>query len=123
MDEVQIVVRRAEPYVGITASVPMAGIPALADRFPELFAHLAAHEREPAGPPFFRYHVIDMERELVVEIGVPTGTPIDGAGEIVPGELPAGRYAAMTHVGAPDTLVAATADLLAWAAAEQLAST
>jgi hypothetical protein len=65
--------------------------------------------------PFFRYLVVDMERELVVEAGVPTATPVDDDGDVVGGVLPSGQYAAVTQVGRPDELIDVTADLPAWA--------
>lgn len=112
--------RDAQPYVAVGASLPMAQLAKLADRIPEVFAWLAARGVEPAGPPFFRYDVIDMEGDLRVETGLPVAQAVAGEGEITGGVLPAGRYVTVTHVGAPDTLYGATGDLLAWAAAEGL---
>jgi effector-binding domain-containing protein len=110
----QITHRAGQPYAGISASVTMATISTVADRLPEIFGWLAARGIAPAGPPFFRYHVIDMERELLVEAGVPVAAPVEAEGNIGPGTLPSGQFAVMTHTGAPNTLIAATAELLAW---------
>src|SRR5919107_1401330 len=72
--------RPAQPYLAIAGAVTMQTIPAIADRLPEVFASLAARGIEPAGPPFFRYHLIDMERELEIEVGVPvTDADVDRA--------------------------------------------
>jgi effector-binding domain-containing protein len=119
----EITHRAKQPYVGISAWVTMATVGSVADRFPEIFGWLGARGIAPAGPPFFRYHVIDMTRQLLVEAGVPVVSAIDDAGDIDirAGILPAGRFAVMTHTGAPDTLVAATAALLDWAEAHELA--
>lgn len=109
--------RRADqPYVAIRRSVTMQAIDEIADRLPELFGWLGARGIEPAGAPFFRYNVIDMENDLEVEAGVPVATAVKGDGEVVSGNLPAGRYATVVHVGHPDELVGATAELLDWAA-------
>jgi hypothetical protein len=110
-----------QPYVGLTGHVTMDTIPALADRFGEVFDWLARWGVQPAGPPFFRYRVIDMDRRLVMEAGVPTGTVLDGDGDVRPGVLPAGRYVTTTYVGHPADLVRVTGDLLAWTAAQGLA--
>ena len=75
---------------------------------------------KPAGPPFLRYVVIDMDRELAIEVGVPVASPIEGAGDIKAGTLPGGRYAVLTHTGAPATLLAANKALLDWAAGQGL---
>src|SRR5215475_10865667 len=111
----EITQRPAQPYVGISAWVTMAEVGSIARRIPEIFGWLGARDIAPAGPPFFRYHVIDMDRQLLVEAGVPVVSAIDDAGDIRAGRLPAGRFAVMTHTGAPDTLMAATAALLEWA--------
>jgi DNA gyrase inhibitor GyrI len=110
-----LVERPPVPYVGIRRPVTMSTFHLVADRFPELFAWLDAHSLTPAGPPFFRYHVIDMARELLVEAGVPVDEPIAHPdGDVVPGVLPGGTYAVTTHVGHPEELVQVTADLLAY---------
>ena len=117
----EITQRAAQPYAGISAWVTMAAIGSVADRIPEIFSWLGARGIAPAGPPFFRYHVVDMERQLQVEVGVPVASAVEDDGAIRAGTLPAGRFAIMTHTGAPDTLAAATAELLGWAEARELA--
>lgn len=54
-------------------------------------------------------------------VGVPVFQLVVGDGEVRAGVLPAGRYAAVAHVGHPDTLEQATRELLDWAAARGLA--
>jgi effector-binding domain-containing protein len=111
----EITRRVAQPYAGIRGWVAMAAIGSVADRIPEIFSWLGPRGVAPAGPPFFRYHVVNMEGELEVEVGVPVASAVQGEGAFGPGTLPAGRFAVMTHTGAPSTLVAATAELLDWA--------
>jgi hypothetical protein len=60
----QITERADQPYVAIRANVTMAQLPGFADRLGEVFGWLAEQGVAPAGPPFFRYNVIDMERQL-----------------------------------------------------------
>jgi effector-binding domain-containing protein len=115
-----IVSRPEQPYAGIMASVPMQGLNQVADRIPEVFRWLADRGVEPAGAPFFKYNVIDMARELEVEVGVPVARPVAGDGEIIGGVLPAGRYATVAHVGHPQQLIGATGALLDWAAQQGL---
>lgn len=113
--------RAAQPYVGIRDTVTMATFPAIADRMPEVFAFLGARGVAPAGPPFFRYRVVDGDGELVVEAGVPTADGVVGDGVVFADELPAGRYVTVTHVVHPAELAARTGELLAWAAEQGLA--
>ena len=120
--EPEITQRAEQPYAGISAWVTIDALGSVADRIPEIFGWLGAHGIAPAGPPFFRYYVIDMERQLLVEAGVPVVSPLPGDdGDVRGGTLPAGRFAVMTHTGAPQTLMGATAALLDWADARELA--
>jgi effector-binding domain-containing protein len=116
----EIVTRAEQPYVAIRGRVSMAEIGAFAVRTPEVFAWLGAHGLPPAGPPFMRYNVIDMTRDLEIDNGVPVAAPVEGDAEVLAGVLPAGRYATLTHVGHPSELMAATKALLDWAAAQGL---
>jgi effector-binding domain-containing protein len=119
-DEPSIVEREAQPYVGIRRVLPMSALATLADRIPELSGWLAERGTEPAGAPFFRYNVIDMDNEMDLEVGVPiSSVPVErelaGAGDVHAGVLPAGRYATVVHIGHPDELFDVTTDLLTWA--------
>ena len=116
----EIETRAEQPYVAVRAKVTMGEIAAFARRFGEVFGWLDSHGLVPAGPPFFKYNVIDMARELEMEAGVPIATVTDGDDQIVAGVLPAGRYATLTHVGHPSELMAATKALLDWAAEQGL---
>jgi effector-binding domain-containing protein len=120
MPEPTIVQRAAQPYVSITGLVTMQRIPEIADRMPEVFRWLGERGIPDAGPPFFKYNVIDMERELEIEVGVPVADALAGDDVVRPGVLPAGRYATVTHVGHPQQLIEATAALLEWAGKQGL---
>jgi effector-binding domain-containing protein len=112
--------RAAQPYVAIRRLVTMRTIPEIADRLPVVFGWLAARGIEPAGAPFLRYRVIEMDRHLDIEAGVPVDAAIEGDKGVISGILPSGRYATVTHVGPFDRLVDVTAALLDWAAREGL---
>ena len=118
----EIVTRAEQPYVAIRGHVSMAEIGAFAGRTGEVFGWLGARGLTPAGPPFLKYNVIDMMRQLEVENGVPLTAPVEntGDGEVISGVLPAGRYATVTHVGHPSELAGATKALLDWAAGQGL---
>lgn len=116
----EIVTRAEQPYVAIRARVTLAELGGLGARFGEVFAWLGARGLAPAGPPFFRYDVIDMMRELEVEAGVPVAVAVDGDAQVSSGVLPAGRYAMLTHVGHPSELLGVTKALLDWAAGQGL---
>jgi hypothetical protein len=112
--------RHEQQYAGIRTRAAMKDLP---DVIPELlgdtFAWLDAHGAPPAGPPFIRYHVIDMAAMLDVEIGVPVANALTGDGRVSAGVLPAGRYATLVYTGVRNG-IAANAALLDWGARQGL---
>ncbi|MEV0897808.1 GyrI-like domain-containing protein [Actinoplanes sp. NPDC049802] len=115
-----IVSRNAQPYVARRESITMTEFARVADHLPGMFAGLARRGVPIAGPPFFRYRVIDMAAEMVIEAGIPVTGPVEVEGPEFFDTLPAGRYATVTHVGHPDELMGVTARLLDWAQAQGL---
>ena len=119
MSEPAIFERAAQPYVGIAAKVEMSKIASVADKLPgELFGWLAAHGLQPAGAPFFRYHAIGADGVLDLEWGAPLAAPAAGDARVRPGELPAGSYARLIHVGPYGGIRDATAALQQWIKAQ-----
>src|ERR1700761_4735351 len=98
--------RPAESYLGISATVTMQTLAGAIDRgFPELFGWLASHRLTPAGAPFVRSLRSDMDAELDIELGVPVAEPAPADDRVRQGELPAGRYVILLHVGPYDGLI------------------
>ena len=116
----EIMTRAEQPYVAIRGQMTMAGLGAFAARTGEVFAWLGSRGLTPAGPPFLKYNVIDMMRQLEVEAGVPIAAPADGDSKVISGILPTGRYATVTHLGHPSELLGVTKALLDWAADQGL---
>jgi effector-binding domain-containing protein len=112
--------RSAQPYVAMRTQAPMHQLPIV---IPELlgtvFAWLGAQGVAPAGPPFIRYHVIDMAALLDVSLGVPVASAVSGDERVIAGEIPAGRYATLVYTGLQGG-VEANAALLDWGAAQGL---
>src|SRR5215475_3197254 len=92
---------RAEvQYMGIRTQTQFKGMfKEVTKLFKEMNAWVKKQDVEPAGPPFLRYHVIDMEGEMDIEVGVPVAKPLKGDGHVCPGVLPGGRYASLIYVG------------------------
>jgi effector-binding domain-containing protein len=113
--------RKDRPYAAIPVSVRMEELGSVVPPLTgQVFDWLGAQGVAPAGPPFWRYLVVDMENKLELETGVTVTSLVEGNGEIRTGVLPAGRYATVVHTGHPDTLVTATRDLLQWASEHAL---
>jgi len=94
------------------------------DRLPEVIPRalgavsdfLRRHDIVPAGPPLVRYQTIGYDMgEVEIEVGFPvTETELPPHDRVRLGQLPAGRYATVTHRGSYEALVDTTAALLAW---------
>jgi effector-binding domain-containing protein len=111
----RIVERKAQPYVAIRRVVKIPFGDVIDATLPRLFQWIGANGIEPAGPPFFKYNVIDMANDLEMEFGVPTATLLQPDDVVVTGALSAGRYATVTNHGHYDQLMDATAVLIGWA--------
>lgn len=94
----------------------MDGLAAFLDEsFPKVFAHLESRGVQPAGAPFVRFDVIDMDRGLEIETCIPVSEPVTGTDQVLTGVFPGGRYATLIHTGPYDGLVDANAALQRWA--------
>ena len=121
MTEPRVEYRAEQHYLGIRTKATMRDLGTVIPQTHDaVYRWLAEQGIDPAGAPFVRYHVIDMESELDVEMGVPVATPVPGDGRIRPGVLPAGRYAALVYTGVQNG-VAANGALLEWGAERGLA--
>ncbi|MBI1881241.1 MAG: GyrI-like domain-containing protein [Chloroflexi bacterium] len=115
--------RDEQPYVAIRSQVTMPELgTVLPPLIEEVFGWLASKGVEPAGAPFWRYLVIDMEAKLEIDVAVPMATAVTGEGRIIADVLPAGRYAVLVHTGPYEGLFDATVALLAWAQEKGLVS-
>jgi effector-binding domain-containing protein len=105
-----------QPYAAIPVRVSMDDLGSVVPPLTgQVFDWLADRGIRPAGPPFWRYVVVDMDADLELETGVAIASAVDSDERIRTGVLPGGRYATVVHKGHPDTLVSATRNLLDWA--------
>src|ERR1700750_674540 len=121
LSEAQVIERSVQPYVAIKSQVTMqtlgAVLPGLHSR---VFAWLGQRGISPAGAPFWKYNVIDMDRSLEVEVGVPVAASGPGDDQVLASVPAPGRYATLRYTGHPDGLLGATASLLKWAEEQNL---
>jgi effector-binding domain-containing protein len=120
MSRYEVVQREAVPYAAIAVAMPMERLATAGPLNGVVFDWLAQQDAAPAGPPFWKYNVIDMAGQLELEVGVATTIRATADDQVGVGELPAGRYLETTVHGHPDGLREATADLLAYADAQGL---
>ena len=117
--EPKIDYRAEKPYMGIRTRVPMKGMFKVVDNLrKELSVWLKQQHLDPAGPPFLRYHIIDMAGDMDIEVGFPVAAALPDDERVKAGLLPAGRYASLVYIGHGLT---GNKALLGWANANGLA--
>lgn len=92
--------RPERTYMGIRTLAPFKGMSKVIDRISEeLNTWVAENKIKTSGPPFLRYHVIDMRGFMDISFCVPVRKALPDDGEIKAGVLPAGRYASLIYSG------------------------
>ena len=90
--EPKVSLRNEQPYIGIRVKTPFRGMFAVVDKLlKELRTWVKAHGIADEGPFFLRYHVIDMEGVMDIELGFMVRKPLRGDDRVKPGVLPQGR--------------------------------
>lgn len=111
--------RGEKQYVGIRTVAPFKGMFAVVDtQLKELRGWVKAHNVADEGPFFLRYHVIDMNGPMDIEVGFMISTPLPGDERVKPGILPAGNYATLIYAGSG---LASNKALITWAKANGFA--
>ena len=110
-----IVDRPAQRYVAVRRSVTMNEFGAMAAATSDLVIAFAKQQTGELAPSLIKYNVVDMAGIMQLEFGVPITSEIEVSGEFFVDELPAGRYATVTHTGPYDELYDVTGLLVGWA--------
>jgi effector-binding domain-containing protein len=106
--------RTEQHYVGIRTQATMQELArVIPDSNSEVAAWLRKQGVAPAGAPFVRYLVIDMEALLEIAVGFPVASALPGDEHVTAGVLPAGRYASLVYTGI-DNGIEANKVLLFW---------
>ncbi len=105
-------------YMGMRAIAPFKGmskeIRKLAN---EVNAWVAEKKIKTAGPPFLRYHVIDMRGSMDISFCVPVKKALPDDGNIKADFVPAGKYASLIYSGGG---IAGNRALIEWVRAQGL---
>jgi effector-binding domain-containing protein len=113
--------RTEQHYVGIRTQVPMEemGSGLIPRLHGEVMDYLKKQGVAPDGPPFMRFHVINMPGKMDIELGWPVASALPGNGRVSAGALPAGRYASLIYTGIMNG-IAGNKALLDWGAEQGL---
>ena len=104
----------ARPYVALRREVKIPFGSVATKTMRQLAKAIKAQGIQNTGAAIFKYNIVKMP-ELEIEFGIITAGPVQVAGELVSGELPAGRYAQLTYLGSYNHLIKANAALIDWA--------
>ena len=110
-----IVDRDSTPYVAVLRRVPMSEIGRISASTHDLVLDFVRQNGGEPGAPLIKYNLVDMEGIMELEFGVLLNSDVTATGEFFVGELPAGRYATITHTGPYDELYDVTGLFVGWA--------
>jgi effector-binding domain-containing protein len=89
----------AQPTLSVRTKVAVQDLPpALGKAYGEIMQYLFELGEHPVGAPFTAYYNMDMAN-MDIEIGFPVAKKLPDKGEIMAGELPAGKVAMCMHKG------------------------
>jgi effector-binding domain-containing protein len=113
ISEPKIEHREEKLYMGIRTIAPFKGMFAEVDKLiKELRKWVKQHDIADEGPFFLRYHVIDMNGPMDIEVGFMVSEHLPSDERVKPGVLPSGNYATLTYNGSG---LAGNKALIGWA--------
>jgi effector-binding domain-containing protein len=88
-------------YMGIRTVAPFKGMSKAIGRISrELSTWIGEKDIKTSGPPFLRFHVIDMRGFMDISFCFPVRRALSDDGEVKADFIPAGRYASLIYSGA-----------------------
>ena len=108
--------RPEQIYMSIRTIAPFKGMFKVVDRISkQLNTWVNEQSIKPSGPPFLRFHVIDMRGSMDISFCVPVSKALPDDGPIKADVLPAGRYASLIYTGGG---ISANRALIEWVRAQ-----
>lgn len=105
-------------YMGIRTIAPFKGMSKVIDRIAnDLNIWVDENKVKTAGPPFLRFHVIDMRGSMDISFCVPVRKALPDDGAVKADFIPAGRYASLIYSGGG---ISANRALIEWVRAQSL---
>ena len=105
-------------YMGIRTIAPFKGMPQVIGKLvDELNGWVDENKVKTAGPPFLRFHVIDMRGYMDISFCVPVKKARPDDGNVKADVIPAGRYASLIYSGGG---ISANRALIEWVRAQGL---
>ncbi len=91
--------QQAQPVMSVRMRTAVQDLPnVLGKAFGDVAGYIVGQGMQPIGPPFVAYYNMEMQ-DLDIEVGFPVAKKLPGAGEVKPGEIPAGKVATCVYTG------------------------
>lgn len=108
--------RPKQLYMGIRTIAPFKGMSKVISKIvDELNEWIAENKVKTVGPPFLRFHVIDMRGFMDISFCVPVRKALSDDGDVKADAIPAGRYANLIYSGGG---ISANRALIEWVRAK-----
>lgn len=105
-------------YMGIRTIAPFKGMSKVVEKISrELTMWVDENKVKTLGPPFLRFHVIDMRGFMDISFCVPVRKALSDDGDVRADAIPAGRYASLIYSGGG---ISANRALIEWVRAQGL---
>jgi effector-binding domain-containing protein len=92
--------RTEQVYMGIRTIAPFSGMFKIVTKLSkDMYKWVKVRGVTPSGPPFLRFHVIDMRGLMDFTYGMPVAEALPNDGPVTTGTLSAGRYASLIFSG------------------------
>lgn len=105
-------------YMGIRTIAPFKGMSKVIGKIADELNQWAEDNKvKTSGPPFLRYHVIDMRGAMDISYCVPVRKALPNDGNVTADFLPAGRYASLIYSGGG---ISANRALIEWVRAQSM---
>ena len=96
---IEMVETQEQPTLALKTVTPVSELPKILGKaFMDIVTHIIELGEQPVGPAFAGYFNMDMER-LELEIGFPVSKPLPGKGDILAGNIPAGKQVSCIYKG------------------------
>ena len=106
--------QNAVPVLMVRARTAMKNLPqVIGENYQKIMGYLTTLGEQPADAPYTCYNNMDMD-DLDVEMGYPVGKSLPGKGDILAGEIPAGRYVTAMYTGPYTEMEKPYNEMFAW---------
>jgi len=123
MFKIELHEQNSQPVLSIKTKTTMEQLPKIiGENYKKIMDYLNELGEHPSDAPFTAYHNLDMQA-LDVEMGFPVSKQLPGRGEIISGEIPAGKIVSAMYMGPYSGIEKTYEGIFKWISEEDLKPT